>query len=226
MPNAGYCHDCQAYVWLTPDWACPKGHSAARVNAWYDSDTGAKLAPPAATPPVVAAAPAPVAPMAVAPAPPAGQPAPAAAAQPAAGTRDAFLRDLMSTMAQYPDYAVAWGTDTDMTISSNVVDANVVTAKKKVDYEAVLKAVEAEHVVYLWEILKEKGSGFSMGGFESETTTFSGKRWGTTKEVIVGAGGVASYEWDYGKTRAIIENVAARHGFTVKVVLNRKKAIW
>lgn len=210
MPNAGYCHDCQAYVWLTPDWGCPKGHAAARVNAWYDSETGRQLTPPQpASAAAVASAPAPAAPA------------------PAAGTRDSFLTDLMATFAQYPGYAVAWGSDTDMTVSNKVADANLGTVKKKVDYEAALKAVEADRTVYFWEILKEKGSGLSFGGIESESySTFGAKRYGTKKEVVIGAGGVASYEWDYGQTRAIVESVAARHGLRVKVVLSRKQASW
>lgn len=202
MPNAGYCHDCQAYVWLTSDWSCPQGHPAARVNAWYESVTGQQLTPPQPVP----------------------APAPAA---PASGTRDSFLTDLMATFAQYPGYAVGWGSDTDMTVSNKVADANLGTVKKKVDYEAVLKAVEADRTVYFWEILKEKGSGLSFGGIESESySTFGAKRYGTKKEVVIGAGGVASYEWDYGQTRAIVEGVAARHGLRVKVVLNRKQASW
>jgi len=218
MPNAGYCHECQAYVWLTPDWGCPKGHPAARVNAWYDSATGQPLTPPQPAP--APPAPAPVAPV------PAPAPTPIAVA-PVAGTRDSFLTDLMGTFAQYPGYAVAWGSDTDMTVSNKVADANLGTVKKKVDYEAALKAVEADRTVYFWEILKEKGSGLSFGGIESESySTFGAKRYGTKKEVVIGAGGVASVEWDYGRTRAIVESVAARHGFGVKVVLNRKKASW
>lgn len=207
MPNAGYCHDCQAYVWLTDAWACPNGHPAARVNAWYDSESGRPLTPPRAQ----------------------EAPASAPAPQPAvpAGTRDAFLAELRAAFAQYPGYAVEWGSDTDMTISNSVANANLGTVKKKVDYEAVLKAVEAERVVYFWEVLKEKGSGLSFGGLESESySTVGAKRYGTKKEVVIGAAGVASYEWDYGKTRAIVENVAARHGFTVKVVLKKRSAQW
>lgn len=202
MPTAGYCHDCQAYVWVTGEWACPAGHPASRVNGWYDSDTGQPLAPPAP------------------------EPAPAAAA-PVAGTRDAFLRELAAEFAKYPGYAVAWGTATDMTIGNVIADANLGTAKKKVEYEAVLKAVEAERTVYFWELLKEKGAGLTFGGFESESySTFGAKRWGTTKEVVVGAGGAAAWEWDYAKTRQIVEAVAARHGFTVKTVLKKSSAMW
>jgi hypothetical protein len=204
MATAGYCHDCQSYVWVTADWECPNGHPAARVNGWYDSETGQPLTPGA----------------------PAPQPAPQPAA-PAAGPRDAFLRDLMSTFSQYPGYAVAWGADTDLTISNRVADADLGTVRKKVQYEAVLKAVEAERVVYLWELLKEKGSGLDFGGFESESySTFGSKRSGTKKEVVVGAGGVASFGWDYGQTRAIVQGVAARHGFSVKVVLKKRSAQW
>lgn len=91
-----------------------------------------------------------------------------------------------------------------------------------------MKAVEPELTVYYYEILKEKGSGISFGGFEAESySSFGGKRSGTTKEVVIGPGGTAmDYSWDYAATRKIVEDVAARHGWKVKVVLQKKSAQW
>lgn len=219
MGIAGWCDSCGAYVWVRADWSCVNGHPASAVRAHYDTETGQPVAAPAAEP-------------AITPAPevvPAAAPAPApscSAPTPAPGTRLALLADMLTTLAQYPGHTAAYGTDTDVRIDNEIANASWGVGKKKVEYSARMKAVEAERVLYFWEMLKESGAGISLGGFDSESTsTFGGKRWGAKKETIIGPGGVAvDYSWDYGKTRAIVESVAARHGFSVKVVLSSKKA--
>jgi hypothetical protein len=141
-------------------------------------------------------------------------------------SRTAFLTDLMTTFMANPAYSAEWGTDTDMVVSSNPVDGTWGMGKKRVEYTAALKAVEPERIVYFWEMLKERSSGFSFGTFETETyTTFGKKRDGTKTEMAVGPGS-ASWEWGYGTQRALVEEVAARHGFNVKVVLMRHAATW
>ncbi len=207
MARAGYCHDCGAYVYLDEWWRCPAGHDPSRVNAWYDSDTGAAIAPAAPSPAPAATAPA------AAPAP--------------SGGRDALLQEIMAEFAKYPGYQVAYGGGGDIAIDNHVADGAWATGKKKVDFEALLKAVEAERTVYYWEILKEKGAGLSLGGFEAESySTMGAKRWGTKKEVIIGPGGGVDYQWDYARTRQIVEAVAARHGWKVKTVLRKGAAQW
>jgi hypothetical protein len=141
-------------------------------------------------------------------------------------SRSAFLNALMATIASGPAYTAAWGTDTDMTIESNPVDGAWGVGKKRVEYSAALKAVEADRTVFFWEMLKERTSGMSFGTFESESYTTVGKRRsGTKKEAVIGPGS-ASWEWGYGTLRALVEEVAARHGFTVRVVLTRHAASW
>jgi len=155
-------------------------------------------------------------------------PAPAVAA-PVFATRDAVLPAILAAFAAYSGgYNVRYGTDTDVVIDNKVADASWGTGKKKVEYEAIMKAVEGERTIYFWEILKEKGSGLDFGGFEGETTmTMGSKRWGTKKEVVIGPGGTAmDYKWDYAATRHIVEEVAAAHGWRVKVVLRKKSAEW
>lgn len=221
MPIIGYCHDCTEWVWVTSDWACPKGHAAARVNGWYDSESGAPAAPQA----VAASVPAPavVEPAVVA--------EPVQVAEPTAeagalGTRVAFLTDLMAAFAQSPSYTAAWGNDTDMTIASNPIDGMWGAGKKRAEYTAALKVSEPERTVTFWEMLKEHSSGFTFGTIESETyTTFGTKRSGKKKEVAIGPG-AASWEWGYGTTRKVVEEVAARHGFSVRVVLTKRAASW
>jgi hypothetical protein len=219
MARAGYCHDCGAYVWLGDDWRCPQGHARERANAWYDSDTGQALAPlwatEAASP---ASAPSPQAPgPSHDPSPEPGGPA----------SRVDLLHAILAAFAVYPGYQVRYGTDTDVLIDNKVADGSYGTGKKKVEFEAIMKAVEPDRTVFYWEILKEKGAGLSMGGFESESySTFGAKRSGTKKELLIGPGGVVAYEWDYGQTRQIVEATAAQHGWKVKTVLKKSSAQW
>ena len=139
-----------------------------------------------------------------------------------------MLADMLTTLGQYPNYHSAYGTDTDIVIDNQIADANWGTGAKKVEFSAIMKAVEPERTIYYWEMLKESGGGLSFGGFDAEMTTTSGmKRWGTKKEVVIGPSGVAmDYNWDYAATRRIVEDVAARHGWRVKTVLQRKSAAW
>jgi hypothetical protein len=47
---AGWCGQCEAFVWVKPDGSCAKGHAVANVSRTYETDT-------APQPPVIAAAP-------------------------------------------------------------------------------------------------------------------------------------------------------------------------
>ena len=212
MPIVGYCHDCADWVWVTADRSCPQGHPAARVNGLYDSADGQPIAPDAGKEPD--------------PAPAALAPAGPVPSVTAAGTRVGFLTDLMVAFASNPAYSAAWGSDTDMTIANNPIDATWGIGKKRAQYSAALKVSEADRVVTFWEMLTERSSGMAFGTLESETySTFGAKRSGTKKETVVGPGS-ASWEWGYGTTRTVVEEVAARHGFAVHVVLTRRAAIW
>jgi hypothetical protein len=209
MPRAGYCHDCAAYVWLDEGWRCPAGHPRERVNGWYESDTGRPITPPWAT---------------RVPAAESAMPAPALSGP---ASRLELLQAILATFAAYPGYQVRYGTDTDVTIDNAVADGSYGTGKKRVQFQAIMKAVEPERILYYWEILKEKSVGVSFGGFESESySTFGRKRAGTKKEVIIGLGGAVSYEWDYAQTRQMVEATAAQHGWVVKTVLKRSSAQW
>lgn len=229
-------YDPQTGAKVTPYWlqqVAPAPESVTPATPAAEQTTTPAPDPEPAPAPVPAPVPAP----APAPTPasvpaPAAIPAPAPAPQPvpAAGApadRLTLLADVLAAFSAYPGYAVAYGTDTDVVIDNQVADANWGIGKKKVEYSAVMKAVEQERTVYFWEILKEKGAGLSFGGFEAETTGFTGKRWGTTKEVVIGPTGKAmDYTWDYAATRNIVEDVVRRHGWQMKVVLQKKSAQW
>jgi len=191
------------------------------------------VAPEPIPEPAVVAAPEPLPEPAVVTAPePVVEPAPVAPVAPvapaAASDRLTLLADILAVLGQYPSFNARYGTDTDIVVDNQVVNANWGAGKKKVEYSAIMKAVEAERTLYFWEIVKESGSGLNFGGFEAESYSTSGAtRSGKQKMMIVGANGVpVEWEWDYGATRSVIEDVARRHGWATKVVLQKKSAQW
>jgi hypothetical protein len=231
MAVAGFCRQCQANVYLNDQWCCVNGHSWTEIVDWYDPQTGMAVTPYWLQPPTAQATP--VAPpaeqLASIPQPPA-VPAPQAEvpAAPSAGTRDAVLMDLMATFGRYPGYRVAYGTDTDVTIDNQVADAEWVTGRRRIEYSAVLKAVEPETTVYFWEVLKERGSGLNLGEFDAESySTFGTRRPGKVAERVIGPEGVVvDAQWDYAATRKIVESVASGAGWRVKTVLRKSSAQW
>jgi len=198
VPIAGYCHECLEWVYVESDWSCPKGHPAAVVNGWYETESGAAAAPVTAP-----------------------DPGPSAGA---AGTRIGFLTDLTSAFAQAPAYSASWGSDTDMTIVSNPVDGVWGIGSKRAEYTAALRVSEAERVIHFWEMLKERSGGVPLGTPEPESVA-SRRDSDAAKDSAVGPGS-DSWEWGYGTTRKVVEEVAARHGFTVRVVVTRRAAAW
>jgi hypothetical protein len=232
MALAGYCRGCGQYVWLNDQWGCVNGHPWTEISNWYDPQTGTPVTPywlqPATPRPVAAPAPAapPPEPTPAAAALPA--PAPTAIAPPAPSDRLTLLADMLATFGQYPNYTTQYGTDTDMVIGNQIADANWGTGAKRVEFSAIMKAVEGERTIYYWEMIKESGGGLNFGGFDAEMSTTVGmKSWGTKKETVIGPGGTElDYNWDYAATRRIVEDVAARHGWQVKVVLKKNSAQW
>ena len=211
MPIAGYCHECAEWVWVAEDWSCPKGHAAAHVNGWRDGETGEPTSPDRATDRPIPSAPG------------ASDPAPVVDVS---GTRVGLLADLSAAFAQSPSYSATWGTDTDMTVASNPVDAMWGSGKGRTEYAAAVKVSEVDRTVYFWEQLSEQASGLALGTVDSEGGGASGGTHpGAATRADVGPGS-APWEWGYGTTRAVVEEVAARHGLTVRTVLLRRAAIW
>ncbi|MCX8007224.1 MAG: hypothetical protein N3B11_03805 [Coriobacteriia bacterium] len=144
----------------------------------------------------------------------------------AVSARDALVADIRAALVERTGYEVVSGARSDLEVRSAVASANWGTGTKTVDFEAVLTVSDPERTVFYWEVLKERGSGLSFGAVESESYTISGwKRSGTKTEAVAGPQGIAlDYSWDYGKTRSLIEQACARHGYTFKPVLRRAKA--
>lgn len=129
------------------------------------------------------------------------------------------MGDLMGAFAANPAYTAALGADTDVTIASNPVHASWGTGDERMEYAAALKAVESDKTVYFWETLRPRSSGGLASGdhVAAEKGAQAGADTGP---------GSASWEWGYGTLRRMVDELAVRNGFTVKVVLSRSAATW
>lgn len=210
MPTIGYCHDCGEWVYVRPDWSCPSEHPAVRVNGWYDSATGDAVAPPA--PPAVSVV-------------RLSEPIVPVDAGASAGTRAAFLADVLSTLTQSKAYCAGVGLDTDVIVASNPVDPSWGTGDRRAEYNGALKAVESDRTVYFWEQMRLRGGGESLDALEPGAAPTTDDEDAAKRDGAVGPGS-ASWEMGYGTLRTVVEEVAARHGFQVRVVLGRPAAAW
>ena len=200
MALAGFCRGCGQYVWLNEQWGCVNGHPWTEIGNWYDAATGTPVTPYWLQPtPIAVTEPAPTPVPIPAPIPePSPAPAPASAPAPAPAPSDrlTLLADVLATLGQYPAYAAQYGTDTDIVLTSVAPAAAEQAGQKRVDFSAIVKAVEAELTMYYWDMLTESGDV------------------------------AAEYPWDYTTTRGMVEDVAGRHGWSVKTVLQKESAQW
>ncbi len=128
-------------------------------------------------------------------------------------------------------YQVEYGHDTDLVISSISSDRLEAEGMSHVEYAAVLKALKAEHVVYLWESLKESSGGVTFGGIESDLHTAEEIR----SSVRIGDSLMPEHEvgfesqaagWDYRVTQDLLTKVVNEQGWGISTVLRREGAMW
>ena len=118
-------------------------------------------------------------------------------------------------------------TNTDITITAEFLDAGWSTGEKKINYESSIFADEASQTIFMWELTKEIGSGFSFGGdsessFQSGTTLFR-----KVKSVQYGPDGKAfEINLDLGAIPKAVKETAKQYGWKFKTVLKREKALW
>lgn len=226
MALGGWCAQCAAWVWVDDrTGACLNGHGAEHVTHFYDPATGGWVAPPWSVPQAVPAeAPAPVQP-APAPAPVQPAPAPQAVSEAVPATQpNAVIAEIANALRELGGYTLTTPPDSDLAIASELADARWLTGTKKVTFEALLKAEPSESRIYYWEMLKESGAGTGLG-WQTESWSVSGtRRSGSTKGGVFGTAGAADHDWDYARTRSLVEEICARHGWTVKTVLRKKSA--
>lgn len=119
------------------------------------------------------------------------------------------------------------GNGTDITISTEFLDAKWGSGKKKISYKASIYAEESSNTFFMWEMTKETGSGFSFGSssessFQSGTTLFR-----KVKGVQYGLDGKAyEYTLDLGAIPKAVKETAKNSGWKFKTVLKKEKALW
>lgn len=158
----------------------------------------------------------------------AGDSAPGTAGAPSSG-KEQILRDLEKELSLFSMLAVARSDKTDLEIKSVLADANWGAGKKKVEYSGCLLVREADRTVVYWEMIKETGAGMGVfGRFRAETYKSDGRTIsGRVREAGYGPGGkIIDYDWDYGRTRGIVEGVVKSRGWKFTTVLFKKKAMY
>ncbi len=119
------------------------------------------------------------------------------------------------------------GNGTDITISTEFLDAKWGSRKKKISYNASIYAEESSNTFFMWEMTKETGSGFSFGSssessFQSGTTLFR-----KVKGIQYGLDGKAyEYTLDLGAIPKAVKETAKNNGWKFKTVLKKEKAFW
>ena len=120
-----------------------------------------------------------------------------------------------------------FGNETDISISTELLDAKWSTGGKKIRYEAYILVNDREHVVNMYEKTMEAGGGFSFGmsteaSFQSGSTLYR-----KVKSIQYGLDGKAfEYTFDLGAIPKAVKDAAKRSGWKFKTVLNKNKALY
>ncbi len=117
------------------------------------------------------------------------------------------------------------GGNADITIFKEFLDAGWSTGNKKITYNASVFADESTNTVYMWELTKETGSGFSAG-FSGSTTFQSGKTlYRKVKSVQYGPDGKAyDFTFDIGAIPKAVKDAATAQNWKFKTVISKGKA--
>lgn len=116
---------------------------------------------------------------------------------------------------------------TDIKIFHDFLDASWGTGKKSVHYEANAFFDEINRTIFLWEMTKETGSGFSAG-ITGESSFQSGKTlFRKVKSIQYGPDGKAfEITLDLGLISKLFKETAKSNGWKFKTVLKKEKALY
>lgn len=154
--------------------------------------------------------------------PPGGGPA-------GAGDKEQLLRAVEGALSAYPQLSATRSDKTDLEIKSVLADAHWGVGRKKVEYSACLLAKEDDRTVVYWEMIKEVGAGMGIfGWFKAEKYKSDGRTLsGAVRETGYGPNGkVIDYNWDYARTRGLVEKTVGEQGWKFTTVLLKKKAMY
>lgn len=122
--------------------------------------------------------------------------------------------------------AAVKGGKTDLSIDAELLDAGFSTGKKKIRYEAMILADEADQTVKMYEKTSEISSGVSFG-MSGESTFQSGSTlFRKVKSVQYGPEGkVFEYNFDIGAISKAVKVAAQAQGWSFKTVILKKNAM-
>ena len=117
------------------------------------------------------------------------------------------------------------GTDTDIAVSTELVNAKWRTGSKKISYEAAILADEREQIIYMYENTTESGQGLSFGMSEEMSVQSGSTLFRNLGGVHYGPDGKAcEYELDLGAVPKAVKETALHYGWKFKTVMSRRKA--
>lgn len=119
------------------------------------------------------------------------------------------------------------GTDTDLVINKEFLDAKWSTGDKKISYESSIFVNEDDKTIYMYEKTTEIGKGLSFGmsgeSFSQSGNTLMRK----VKSVQYGPEGKAyEIEIDLGAIPKSVKEIAGKYGYKFKTVIMKKKALY
>lgn len=117
------------------------------------------------------------------------------------------------------------GGGADLTIFKEFLDAGWSTGNKKVTYEASVFVDESSGTVFMWELTKEKGSGFSFGSSGESYSQSGTTLYRKVKSTQYAPDGKAyEYTLDLGAISKAVKSAAKDLGWKFKTVVSRGKA--
>ena len=117
------------------------------------------------------------------------------------------------------------GTDTDITVNMEFLNARWLMGSMKISYETAILADERDQIIYMFEKTTESGQGLSFG-MSDETSIQSGSTlFRNLRGVHFGPDGKAcKYELDLGAVPKAVKETALHYGWKFKTVMSRRKA--
>lgn len=117
------------------------------------------------------------------------------------------------------------GGTADIIVFKEFLDAGWSTGNKKVTYENSIFADEASGTVFMWEMTKEKGSGFSFGSSGESYSQSGSTLYRKVKSTQYAPDGkVYEYTLDLGAIPKSIKSAAKDLGWDFKTVIHKGKA--
>ena len=133
-----------------------------------------------------------------------------------------FTESLKSSLSDYEIKAEKFG----LSFKKIIAERKVFFSTKKLEYSGKIKIDDEKKEVVFSDLLKESGSGLSMGsdsdmssGFGFSATTYSsgmGGRSGTIEEQSTLFGKKYSYKFNYAEVRTMVEEICKKEGYLFK----------